>query len=332
MANNTEKNNEQFLDGSLLAQMAQGGAALLRSNAEEVNKLNVFPVPDGDTGDNMRMTIESGIAALEKVNSTDLAEVMQTLSRGMLLGARGNSGVILSQLFAGMAKGFESCEKADANTIGHALTLGVKQAYSSVMTPTEGTILTVARESVEYAVARITGESTIRSFFGDLVKEMHASLNRTPDLLTTLKEYKGGEIRCQCDNFVILYINISHRWFPFRTTVAVIQQNQIKTGRRAVADIYTVIGIMPGIFEQFIAGSAAQRIHFFAADAEKTGDFDIILFFCIIICWKRKTGGIGYTAVVLLHQSNIGSRQFIAQLVFNRSNQKIVRCIIHIFF
>ncbi|MBR2464481.1 MAG: DAK2 domain-containing protein [Clostridia bacterium] len=188
MDNNTEKNNGQFLDGALLAQMAQGGAALLRSNAEEVNKLNVFPVPDGDTGDNMRMTIESGIAALEKVKSNDLAEVMKSLSHGMLLGARGNSGVILSQLFAGMAKGFDSCERADANTIGHALTLGVKQAYNSVMTPTEGTILTVARESVEYAVSRVTPDSTIRSFFGDLVKEMNASLNRTPELLATLKE------------------------------------------------------------------------------------------------------------------------------------------------
>ena len=188
MDKNTEKDTNQFLDGHLLAQMAQGGAALLRSNAEEVNKLNVFPVPDGDTGDNMRMTIESGIAALKKVNSDDLAEVMKTLSHGMLLGARGNSGVILSQLFAGMAKGFDCCEKADATTIGHALTLGVKQAYNSVMTPTEGTILTVARESVEYAVARITPDSTIRSFFADLVKEMHASLARTPELLATLKE------------------------------------------------------------------------------------------------------------------------------------------------
>ncbi|MBE6605189.1 MAG: DAK2 domain-containing protein [Ruminococcaceae bacterium] len=188
MDKNTEKDTGQLLDGKLLAQMAQGGAALLRSNAEEVNRLNVFPVPDGDTGDNMRMTIESGIAALEKVDSSDLAEVMKTLSHGMLLGARGNSGVILSQLFAGMAKGFDNCEKADPTAIGHALTLGVKQAYNSVMTPTEGTILTVARESVEYAVARITSESTIRSFFADLVKEMNASLNRTPDLLINLKE------------------------------------------------------------------------------------------------------------------------------------------------
>ncbi len=183
-----KKDSELFLDGHMLAQMAQGGAALLRSNAEEVNKLNVFPVPDGDTGDNMRMTIESGIAALSKLDSSNLAEVMKTLSHGMLLGARGNSGVILSQFFAGMAQGFASFEKADATTIGHALTLGVKQAYDSVMTPTEGTILTVARESVEYAVSRITAESTVRSLFSDLVKEMYASLARTPDLLAQLKE------------------------------------------------------------------------------------------------------------------------------------------------
>ena len=196
MAN--EKNNSpetlgteqdaKFLDGALLAKMAQGGAAQLRSNSDEVNKLNVFPVPDGDTGDNMRMTIESGIAALENTTSSDLAEVMKTLSRGMLLGARGNSGVILSQFFAGVAKGFEASEKADAMTLGHALELGVKQAYASVMTPTEGTILTVAREAVEYTVARVTPESTIRSLFADLVKEMQASLARTPEILTVLKD------------------------------------------------------------------------------------------------------------------------------------------------
>ncbi len=180
--------NLKYLGGLLFSKMAKGGAKQLRSNAEEVNKLNVFPVPDGDTGDNMRMTIESGIAAIENIDSDDLAEVMKTLSHGMLLGARGNSGVILSQLFAGMAKGLESSENADPATFGHALELGVKQAYSSVMTPTEGTILTVAREAVEYAVSRITPKSTIRTLFADLVKEMHESLDRTPEALTVLKE------------------------------------------------------------------------------------------------------------------------------------------------
>ena len=180
--------NDELLDGHLLAKMAQGGAAQLRSNAEEVNKLNVFPVPDGDTGDNMRMTIESGVAALENINSDNLAEVINTFSHGMLLGARGNSGVILSQLFAGMAKGLNERDKADAKTLGEALLMGVKQAYGSVMTPTEGTILTVAREATEYAVARISPDSTIRTLFADLMQEMYTSLQRTPEILAVLKQ------------------------------------------------------------------------------------------------------------------------------------------------
>ena len=180
--------NIKYLGGLLLKKMAFGGAKELSSNAEEVNKLNVFPVPDGDTGDNMRMTIESGISEMESVDSDNIGKVMQSLSHGMLLGARGNSGVILSQFFAGTAKGLESASKADPVTLGKALELGVKQAYSSVMTPTEGTILTVAREAVEYAVSRITPKSTIRTLFSDLSKEMNRSLERTPEILTVLKE------------------------------------------------------------------------------------------------------------------------------------------------
>ena len=176
------------LGGTLLKKMALGGAARLRSKSDEVNKLNVFPVPDGDTGDNMRMTIESGIAAVENMDSDDIAEVMKVISHGMLLGARGNSGVILSQFFAGVSKGLEKNQKADVVTMGQALQKGVEQAYASVMNPAEGTILTVARESVEYAVGRITSKSTIRTLFGDLVKEMYASLERTPEALAVLKE------------------------------------------------------------------------------------------------------------------------------------------------
>jgi len=182
------KLNIKYLGGLLLKKMVRSGAKELGLNADEVNNLNVFPVPDGDTGDNMRMTIESGVSAIEKLDSDNLAEVMKALSRGMLLGARGNSGVILSQFFSGTAKGLEGSKKADPEVLGHALELGVKTAYSSVMTPMEGTILTVARESVEYAVKCLKPESTIRSFFADLVKEMHSSLERTPELLKALKD------------------------------------------------------------------------------------------------------------------------------------------------
>lgn len=183
-----EKENVSLLDGTLLTKMAEGGAAELRANADAVNNLNVFPVPDGDTGDNMCMTIESGVAALQNLESDDLATVMSALSHGMLLGARGNSGVILSQFFSGMAKGLASCATADVATIGKALNEGVKNAYDAVMTPTEGTILTVAREAVEYAVSNLSGDSTVNSLFADLMQEMYASLQRTPELLTVLKE------------------------------------------------------------------------------------------------------------------------------------------------
>ncbi len=182
------ENTEKYLDGELFASMVRGGAAQLRSNADVVNNLNVFPVPDGDTGDNMSMTIEGGVAALEGMHTDNLADVTQKLSQGMLLGARGNSGVILSQFFAGLTKGFAKHEKANAQVVGTALQEGVKQAYASVITPTEGTILTVAREAVEYAVNNLTETSTITSLFSDLIKEMYNSLQRTPDLLAALKE------------------------------------------------------------------------------------------------------------------------------------------------
>lgn len=178
----------KYLTGLLFAKMIRGGASELRANAETVNKLNVFPVPDGDTGDNMSMTIESGVAALESLDSDSLANVMKAASKGMLLGARGNSGVILSQFFAGIAKDLEETNKADAESFGKALRAGVDRAYASVMTPMEGTILSVARESVDYAISRITPQSTIGTLFSDLVMEMHAAVERTPESLAVLKE------------------------------------------------------------------------------------------------------------------------------------------------
>ncbi len=186
MQNN--KIEDKFLDGEMFAEMLRGGAAQLRYNADEVNNLNVFPVPDGDTGDNMRMTIEGGVRALDTFHSANLAEVTRKLSQGMLLGARGNSGVILSQFFAGMSKGFMGLDRANPYLVGAALEEGVRQAYASVITPTEGTILTVAREAVEYTVARISDKSTITGIFADLIGEMYASLQRTPDILPVLKE------------------------------------------------------------------------------------------------------------------------------------------------
>ena len=176
------------LDGELFCRLARGGAAHLRAHCAEVNNLNVFPVPDGDTGDNMSMTAEGGVAAIAGADSLPIGEAAKRLADGMLLGARGNSGVILSQFFSGIAKGFEGTTRAHIKTLAAALECGAAQAYGAVMSPAEGTILTVCREGVEFAVRRVTDESTVRSVFSDLRNEMYESLKRTPELLPVLKE------------------------------------------------------------------------------------------------------------------------------------------------
>ncbi|MBE6604965.1 MAG: DAK2 domain-containing protein [Ruminococcaceae bacterium] len=176
------------LNGALFADMVKGGTDHLRANKQLVNDLNVFPIPDGDTGDNMALTMEGGDAVVRSLTSTSLSLIAEKLAQGMLLGARGNSGVILSQLFAGIAAGLKGSEQANALTLGQAFQMGVKQAYAAVRTPTEGTILTVAREATDYTVAKTTADTTLEEFFTNFMTEMRASLQRTPELLPILKE------------------------------------------------------------------------------------------------------------------------------------------------
>ena len=177
-----------FLTSALYAKMLKEGAARLNEGRKTVNDLNVFPIPDGDTGDNMYMTIAEGFKAADTAASESLGKCSAAAARGMLLGARGNSGVILSRIFAGIAKGLEGLERASVEEYSRAYLNGVEEAYASVSEPVEGTILTVFRESTHYAASRITPASTLETFFVDLISELEASLSRTPDLLDVLKE------------------------------------------------------------------------------------------------------------------------------------------------
>ena len=176
------------LDGQLFEKLIIGGAINLKANVKEVNELNVFPIPDGDTGDNMYMTINGGIEYLKKENDLSLSKKAIALANGMMLSARGNSGVILSQLFNGLAKGLEGVDSADVLQMCNAFKQAVKQAYSAVVKPVEGTILTVAREAVEYTEAEKAYTQSINDFFEKYLFKMKNSLERTPDLLETLKE------------------------------------------------------------------------------------------------------------------------------------------------
>ena len=172
------------IDGLLYLNMLRGGAENLNANRIAVNDLNVFPIPDGDTGDNMFMTVNAG--ASKTAESPLLGEVATHAAHEMLLGARGNSGVILSRIFAGIGKGLENVRQADTIRFIHALQQGVKEAYRAVSNPVEGTILTVYREAVEYTTRQ--NADTFEALFDDLLKELSASLERTPELLDVLKE------------------------------------------------------------------------------------------------------------------------------------------------
>ena len=169
-----------MIDANLYLNLIRGGAARLAQNRQTINDLNVFPIPDGDTGDNMYMTLEAGTHAQGRT----LSEVADAVSQGMLMGARGNSGVILSRIFAGMAKGLRGAEKADPDRFLRALQCGVTEAYHAVSQPVEGTILTVLREGV----AAVDDTTSLDTLFNRWIAGMELSLERTPELLDVLKK------------------------------------------------------------------------------------------------------------------------------------------------
>ncbi|MBQ9773441.1 MAG: DAK2 domain-containing protein [Clostridia bacterium] len=173
------------LDGTAYAGMVLAGCANLQRHAEEVNDLNVFPIPDGDTGANMLLTMQGGAAPAKGANE-NLSDCATQIARGMLLGARGNSGVILSQFFAGLAEGFHTYREADVHALEKAVACGVGCAYEAVLTPTAGTILTVLKDACNYA-GHCNCES-IEAYFCAFIEEGKRALARTPDLLPVLKE------------------------------------------------------------------------------------------------------------------------------------------------
>nr|WP_251024905.1 MULTISPECIES: DAK2 domain-containing protein [unclassified Exiguobacterium] len=168
--------------------MIANGAANLSQNADYVDSLNVFPVPDGDTGTNMNLTMTSGAKEVATMNTSDVAEVSSKFARGLLMGARGNSGVILSQLFRGFGKAVEGKTELTTIDFAEALKRGVDTAYKAVMKPVEGTILTVAREAADEALLASESTSDFAEFMKRVIVEAKASLDRTPDLLPVLKE------------------------------------------------------------------------------------------------------------------------------------------------
>lgn len=180
--------NYKTVDGAMFERFVVSGAGKLERNIKRINDLNVFPIPDGDTGDNMFRTIAGGISEMEKEQGTAISKKAKALAKGMLFSARGNSGVILSQLFSGVSMGLGDIEEATVTDLARAFVSGVKRAYETVVSPVEGTILTVARESAYDTFEKITEDTTLGELSDMLITRMNSSLENTPELLDVLKE------------------------------------------------------------------------------------------------------------------------------------------------
>lgn len=180
----------KLLNGKDFKEMLSSGAANLDNNQAEINALNVFPVPDGDTGTNMSMTFNSGAKEANQCFSNNIGDVAKSLSKGLLMGARGNSGVITSQIFRGFAQSIEGKEEINTKELAEAFENGTRVAYKAIMKPVEGTILTVIREASWYANREVkeNPKMDIETYFHRLEYFMEDSLEHTPDLLPILKE------------------------------------------------------------------------------------------------------------------------------------------------
>ncbi|HNX16169.1 MAG TPA: DAK2 domain-containing protein [Bacilli bacterium] len=178
----------KLINGQDLKRMFISGANNLYNSYPEIDALNVFPVPDGDTGMNMNLTMTSGSKEIQNRGDESISDIAKAFSRGLLMGARGNSGVITSQIFRGFAQGLEDKKEINAVEFSHALEKGVEVAYKAVVRPVEGTILTVMRESSEVLAKTVKKDFSIEKAMDVLIKEARESLKRTPELLPILKE------------------------------------------------------------------------------------------------------------------------------------------------
>ncbi len=192
-----------MVNGAILKQAIISGANNICSQCDRINDLNIFPVPDGDTGTNMSMTISAAVKALEALDTNNAGEVAKATASAMLRGARGNSGVILSLLFRGFAKGLEGKSEATGKDLAKALGLGVDAAYKAVMKPTEGTILTVAREAFEESAKVVKKTNDPAEVFEAIVEAAEESLNRTPELLPVLK--KAGVVDAGGKGLLVIF-------------------------------------------------------------------------------------------------------------------------------
>lgn len=225
-----------MIEGSILAKAIISGANNISNNRQLVDELNVFPVPDGDTGTNMSMTINAGKKELLLLDNPTVEKAAEVTASALLRGARGNSGVILSLLFRGFSKGLKGKELADGQDIAAALALGVDAAYKAVMKPTEGTILTVARLAAEAAAVMALQTNDPQIIFDEIVLKSKEALEQTPELLPVLK--KAGVVDAGGKGLVVIFEGMQSVFNDNKIIEAVVEQ---KTKHDAVNPVLNAV-------------------------------------------------------------------------------------------
>ncbi len=270
--------------------MVLSGAEILRNNVNNVNALNVFPVPDGDTGTNMNLTMTSGVEEIRRKPSDHVGRAADALSKGLLMGARGNSGVILSQLFRGFAKSVQNLETVNPQQFAAALQQGVETAYKAVVKPVEGTILTVAKETAKQAQVYARRTNDVAELMKVVYENSQQALDRTPDLLPVLKQVgvvdSGGQglvfvyegfLRALTDS-VPAYTAPAASAAPIATLVSESAHNRGHEGKTAQSMLATedieqgyctefIIKLLPGKTADYVFDEQSFR-----GDLSKMGD------------------------------------------------------------
>ena len=259
------------INGHDFYNMVVNASNRLLEESDFVNALNVFPVPDGDTGTNMSMTFKAAVKEIENLNSESIGETSKKLAKGALMGARGNSGVILSQILRGISKGLEGKTSVDSVEFANAFVEGSKAAYKAVMKPTEGTILSVIRAASEAAIK--SNKTDIVELLNEIVVEAKIMLDKTPDLLPALKKAKvvdsGG---------MGLYIILQGMYDALKDGIkAEIKDISAKASTGASAQAIEDIDIKFGYCTEFIILGDASKAKAFQDEIEPLGDSMIVV-------------------------------------------------------
>lgn len=258
------------LSGETFYNMMVNASSKLKERSSFVNSLNVFPVPDGDTGTNMSMTLRAAVKEIENSKHLPIGEISRKFAKGALMGARGNSGVILSQILRGISKGLENKVEADSKEFANALMKGCKSAYKAVMIPTEGTILTIIKAAAETAVNCCTDDIT--ELMDDVYKQSKIMIDRTPEMLPALK--KAGVVDSGGMGLLIIFEGIME---ALRNNIEASTTDQSVTNATPVANSFNTQDIKFGYCTEFIIRGDSEKATQLKSDLGTYGDSIIVV-------------------------------------------------------